>query len=134
MMTTSMLATRPTPSTPFQPTPRSSTVVREANTSHITRRNTYALKVRGDRMHDSNLFDGDVIIIRRYQYDSQHEMAVATINQREVALKQLSISRLGVHLLPEDAATPAVFLHNCDIQVLGMVMGIEHHDSPPRHH
>lgn len=134
MMTTSMLATRPAPSTSFQPTPLSSTVVREANTAHITRRNTYALKVRGDRMRDSNLFDGDVIIIRRYQHDAQHETAVATINQREVALKQLSISRLGVHLLPEDAATPAVFLHNCDIQVLGMVMGIEHHDSPPRHH
>lgn len=134
MMTTSMLATRPAPSTSFQPTPLSSTVVRETNTSHITRRNTYALKVRGDRMRDSNLFDGDVIIIRRYQHDTQHETAVATINQREVALKQLSISRLGVHLLPEDAATPAVFLHNCDIQVLGMVMGIEHHDSPPRHH
>ena len=134
MMTTSMLATRPAPSTSFQPAPLSSTVVREANTSHITRRNTYALKVRGDRMRDSNLFDGDVIIIRRYQHDAQHETAVTTINQREVALKQLSISRLGVHLLPEDAATPAVFLHNCDIQVLGMVMGIEHNDSPPRHH
>lgn len=101
---------------------------------HITRRNTYALKVRGDRMHASNLFDGDVIIIHRCQYDAQRETAIATINQREVALKQLSISRSGVHLWPEDTETPAVFLHNCDIQVLGMVMGVEHHPSPFQRH
>ncbi|MBR2514149.1 MAG: hypothetical protein IKE45_09020 [Halomonas sp.] len=133
-MTMSMPAPRPIQGAPLQPAPLSTTTARQRNAAHITRRNTYALKVRGDRMRDSNLFDGDVIIIRRYQHDTQQETAVATINQREVALKQLSISRLGVHLLPEDAATPAVFLHNCDIQVLGMVMGIEHHDSPSQHH
>lgn len=95
--------------------------------SNVTRRNTYALKIRGNRMHDCNLFDGDVIIIRRYQHDTHAETAVAEINQQEVALKQLSISRLGVQLWPEDAQQPALFLHNQDIQVLGMVMGIEPH-------
>ncbi|WP_434984496.1 LexA family protein [Vreelandella zhaodongensis] len=100
----------------------------------VTRRNTYALRVRGDRMRECNLFDGDVIIIRRHQHGSHQETAIATINQREVALKQLSISRLGVHLWPEDAAIPAVFLHNCDIQVLGMVMGVEHHAKHSQHH
>lgn len=109
-------------------------VTRQRSAMHVTRRNTYALKVRGDRMRDSNLFDGDVIIIRRYQHDTQQETAIVTINQREVALKRLSISRLGVHLLPEDSATPALFLHNCDIQVLGMVMGIEQHNSASQHH
>lgn len=133
-MTMSMPAPRPNQGAPLQPAALTTTTARRRNTAHITRRNTYALKVRGDRMRDSNLFDGDVIIIRRYQHDTQQETAVVTINQREVALKRLSISRLGVHLLPEDAATPEVFLHNCDIQVLGMVMGIEHHDSPSRHH
>lgn len=103
-------------------------------TPQVTRHNTYALKIRGDRMRDSNLFDGDVIIIRRYQQDTHQETAFATINQRQVALKQLSISRLGVHLWPEDASTPPVFLHNCDIQVLGMVMGVEHHDTTTRCH
>ncbi|MBR9923891.1 MAG: hypothetical protein GYB28_02740 [Gammaproteobacteria bacterium] len=100
----------------------------------VTRRNTYALRVRGNRMRECNLFDGDVIIIRRYQQGSHQETAIATINQREVALKQLSISRLGVHLWPEDAAMPAVFLHNCDIQVLGMVMGVGHGANNTQHH
>ncbi|EHA16107.1 LexA family transcriptional regulator [Halomonas sp. HAL1] len=98
-----------------------------APTPSITRRNTYALKVRGNAMRDCNLFDGDVIIIRRYQHDAQTETAVAEINQQKIVLKQLSISRFGVELWPEDTLQPALFLHNRDIQVLGMVMGVESH-------
>ncbi|WP_346795619.1 S24 family peptidase [Halomonas sp. Bachu 37] len=90
----------------------------------VMRRNTYALKVRGNAMCDCNLFDGDVIIIRRLQAGTNEETAVAEINQREVALKKLSIDRFGVHLLPADSLLPAVFLHNRDIQVLGLVMGV----------
>ncbi len=97
--------------------------------SSVTRRNTYALKVRGNGMCDCNLFDGDVIIIRRYQHDTQTETAVAEINQQTITLKQLSISRFGLALWPEDALQPTLFLHNRDIQVLGMVMGIEPHTS-----
>ncbi|MBZ5487216.1 hypothetical protein HW452_06725 [Halomonas aquamarina] len=94
----------------------------------MTRRNTYALKVRGNRMRDCNLFDGDVIIIRRFQHDTHEETAVAQINHQEFALKHLSINRFGVHLWPADAHTPDLFLHNRDIQVLGMVMGVAQHD------
>jgi repressor LexA len=97
----------------------------------VTRRNTYALKVRGNAMCDCNLFDGDVIIIRRYQHDAQSETAIAEINQQKIALRQLSISRFGVELWPEDTLQPALFLHNRDIQVLGMVMGVEPHPSRP---
>lgn len=93
----------------------------------VTRRNTYALKVRGNALCDCNLFDGDVIIIRRYQHNTQTETAVAEINQQTIALRQLSISRFGVELWPEDTLQPALFLHNRDIQVLGMVMGVEPH-------
>ncbi|TVP49902.1 MAG: hypothetical protein EA345_05880 [Halomonas sp.] len=122
-MTISMAApTAPLNSLP--PVPRTHT-----SAPHVTRRNTYALKIRGNRMRDCNLFDGDVIIIRRYQDDTQAETAVAEINQQEIALKQLSISRLGVQLWPEDIQQPTLFLHNQDIQVLGMVMGIEPHPS-----
>lgn len=122
-----MSISMPTPTATLNPMPpalRPCTL-----TPSVTRRNTYALKVRGNRMCDCNLFDGDVIIIRRYQHDTHAETAVAEINQQEIALKQLSISRFGVQLWPEDALQPALFLHNRDIQVLGMVMGIEPHPS-----
>ena len=124
------------PSTPPPLASRSaSSHARQACTPpRVTRRNTYALRIRGDRMRDCNLFDGDVIIIHRHQHDAHQETAVATINQREVTLKQLSISRLGIHLWPEDAAIPDLFLHNCDIQVLGMVMGVAQHTTETQHH
>ena len=124
------------PSTPHPLASRSaSSHTRQACTPpRVTRRNTYALRIRGDRMRDCNLFDGDVIIIHRHQHDAHQETAVATINQREVTLKQLSISRLGIHLWPEDAAIPDLFLHNCDIQVLGMVMGVAQHTTETQHH
>ncbi|RCV91370.1 S24 family peptidase [Vreelandella rituensis] len=93
----------------------------------VMRRNTYAVKIRGNALHDCNLFDGDVIIIRRFQNDADEETLTAEINQQEITLKKLSISRLGVHLLPADTLQPAMFLHNRDIQVLGLVMGINRH-------
>jgi repressor LexA len=122
-MTLSM-ATATTTFARRQPAPRP-----YAMTPSVTRRNTYALKVRGNALRDCNLFDGDVIIIRRYQHDTQTETAVAEINQQTIALRQLSISRFGVELWPEDTLQPALFLHNRDIQVLGMVMGVEPHPS-----
>lgn len=120
-MNMSMNAALPT----TRPTPRPYAIPSAA--ARMTRRNTYTLKVRGNRMADCNLFDGDVIVIRRYQDDSQGETVIAEINQQTLALKQLSISRAGVRLWLDDARHPEVFLHNRDIQVLGMFMGIEHH-------
>ena len=92
----------------------------------MTRRNTYAVRVRGDGMRDCNLFNGDVIIIRRFQYGT-HETASAEINHRAVALKRLTINRDGLHLMFDNTDWSAVFLHNRDIEVLSLVMGIEHH-------
>ncbi|WP_244183008.1 LexA family protein [Vreelandella songnenensis] len=117
----SPLAAAPCPSKSIQ-------TARAFQAPRMTRRNTYALKVRGNRMRDCNLFDGDVIIIRRFQHDTHEETAVAQINQQEIALKHLSINRFGVHLWPADAHAPDLFLHNRDIQVLGMVMGVAQHD------
>ncbi|MCA1773645.1 MAG: hypothetical protein LC677_13985 [Halomonas sp.] len=120
-MNMSMNAALPT----IRPTP--SAYAMPSAAAQMTRRNTYTLKVRGDRMADCNLFDGDVIVIRRYQHDNQDETVIAEINQQALALKQLSISRTGVRLWLDDAQNREVFLHNRDIQVLGMFMGIEHH-------
>ncbi|WP_447894057.1 LexA family protein [Vreelandella sp. GE22] len=116
------------PSTREYATPRAASTERD-----VTRRNTYALRVRGNRMQQYNLFDGDVIVIHRHQRGPHRETATATINQHEVVLKELSINRLGVHLCPEDQAMPAVFLHNGDIQVLGMVMGKSPAAAEKRH-
>lgn len=104
----------------------------EACTTHDTvqapasmvRRNTYALRVRGDSMVDCNIFDGDVIIIERCESAENGETAVVLINQQEVTLKTLYIERSGVRLQPANESMPPIYLKNSDIQVLGMVMGV----------
>ncbi|WP_163577805.1 LexA family protein [Halomonas faecis] len=90
----------------------------------MVRRNTYALRVRGDSMIDCNIFDGDVIIIERQESAENGETAVVLINQQEVTLKTLYIERSGVRLQPANDAMPPIYLKNSDIQVLGMVMGV----------
>ncbi|QTF92288.1 S24 family peptidase [Halomonas sp. BM-2019] len=90
----------------------------------MVRRNTYALRVRGDSMIDCNIFDGDVIIIERQESAENGETAVVMINNREVTLKKLYIDRAGVRLQPANERMAPIVLKNSDIQVLGLVMGV----------
>lgn len=92
--------------------------------SRMVRRNTYALRVRGDSMVDCNIFDGDVIIIERQESAENGETAVVMINDQEVTLKKLYIEKSGVRLQPANAGMAPIFLRNSDIQVLGLVMGV----------
>ncbi len=92
--------------------------------SSMVRRNTYALRVRGDSMIDCNIFDGDVIIIERQESAENGETAVVMINNQEVTLKKLYIDRAGVRLQPANERMAPIFLKNSDIQVLGLVMGV----------
>lgn len=102
------------------------------NVSHVrvprrmVRRNTYALRVRGDSMIDCNIFDGDVIIIEQCESAENGETAVVMINNQEVTLKKLYIEKSGVRLQPANRQMDPIYLKNSDIQVLGMVMGVVH--------
>ncbi|MHB0776680.1 LexA family protein [Halomonas sp. WWR20] len=95
--------------------------------SRMVRRNTYALRVRGDSMIDSNIFDGDIIIIERYESAENGETAVVLINDQEVTLKKLYIEKSGVRLQPANETMPPIYLKNDDVQVLGLVMGVMRH-------
>ncbi len=92
--------------------------------SSMVRRNTYALKVRGNSMIDCNIYDGDVIIIERCESAENGETAVVMINDQEVTLKKLYIEKSGVRLQPANESMPPIILKNSDIQVLGLVMGV----------
>ncbi|SEL32998.1 transcriptional repressor LexA [Halomonas daqiaonensis] len=90
----------------------------------MVRRNTYALRVRGDSMIDCNIFDGDVIIIERRESAENGETAVVMINDQEVTLKKLYIEKSGVRLQPANERMAPIYLRNDDIQVIGLVMGV----------
>lgn len=97
--------------------------------ARLVRRNTYALRVRGDSMIDSHIFDGDIIIIERYESAENGETAVILINNQEVTLKKLFIEKNGVRLQPANDTMAPIFLKNEDVQVLGLVMGVMRHAS-----
>ncbi|MEQ6917122.1 transcriptional repressor LexA [Halomonas aquatica] len=90
----------------------------------MVRRNTYALRVRGDSMVDCNIFDGDVIIIERSESAENGETAVVMINDQEVTLKKLYIEKSGVRLQPANEHMAPIYLSNDDVQVIGLVMGV----------
>lgn len=90
----------------------------------MVRRNTYALRVCGNSMVDCNIFDSDVIVIEQRESAENGETAVVMINGQEVTLKKLYIEKSGVRLQPANQHMAPIHLRNCDIQVLGMVMGV----------
>lgn len=93
--------------------------------SQLFRKNTYALKVRGDSMIDANIHDGDIIIIEQRQSVENGETCVVMINNQYVTLKRLYIDRSGVRLDPANSTMSPIYLRNEDVQVLGIVMGLK---------
>ncbi|OHV13866.1 LexA family protein [Kushneria phosphatilytica] len=98
--------------------------------SRMVRRNTYALRVRGESMIDCNIHDGDIIIIERFESAENGETAVVLINNQEVTLKRLYIDKSGVRLEPANREMAPIHLKNDDVQVLGLVMGVARRPAP----
>ncbi len=92
--------------------------------SKLVRKNTYALRVRGNSMKDANIIDGDVVIIEQTQQAENGEKVVVQINQREVTLKTLRLDEEGVKLVPANSNMQPIILNNADVEVLGIVRGV----------
>ncbi len=50
--------------------------------SKLVRKNTYALRVRGNSMADANILDGDVVSIEQSQVAENGERVVVRINKK----------------------------------------------------
>ena len=101
-----------------------------ANDEHVSvpatmvRRNTYALKVRGNSMIDDNILDGDIIVIEKRESATNGQTVVAMINYEQVTLKKLYIEADGIRLQPANPEMQPIYLHNEDVQILGIVTGV----------
>ena len=92
--------------------------------SKLVRKNTYALRVRGNSMVDANILDGDVVVIEQSQIAENGERVVVRINQKEVTLKRLRLDQDGVKLIPANSTMSPIVLNNADVEVLGIVRGV----------
>ena len=91
---------------------------------NLVRRNTYALRVRGESMIEDNIQDGDVIVIEKRESAANGETVVAMINYEQVTLKKLYIEADGIRLQPANPNMEPIYLHNEDVQILGIVTGV----------
>ena len=90
----------------------------------MVRRNSYALRVRGHSMIDDNIQDGDIIVIEKRETACNGESVVAMINGETVTLKKFYVEREGIRLQPANPEMEPIYLHNEEVQILGIVTGV----------
>ncbi|MDB4022214.1 peptidase [Litorivicinus sp.] len=106
---------------PIEMFPEEATV---AVPARLVKKNTYALRVRGDSMRDANILPGDLVIIEQSQAAENGEKVVVRINGKEVTLKTLKVDEDGVKLFPANNSMEPIILNNADVEVLGIVRGV----------
>jgi len=90
----------------------------------MVRKNTYALRVRGNSMIDDNIQEGDIIVIEKRESAENGQTVVAMINGENVTLKKFYIERDGIRLQPANPEMDPIILKNQDVQILGIVTGV----------
>ena len=92
--------------------------------ANMVRKNTYALRVRGNSMIDDNIQEGDVIVIEKREHAANGQTVVAMINGEHVTLKKFYVERDGIRLQPANPEMQPIILKNEDVQILGIVTGV----------
>lgn len=92
--------------------------------TNMVRKNTYALKVRGHSMIDDNIQDGDVIVIEKRETAENGQSVIAMINGEQVTLKRFYVEPDGIRLQPANPEMSPIYLHNDEVQILGIVTGV----------
>lgn len=90
----------------------------------MVKKETFALRVKGNSMIDENIKCGDIVIIERRSSAENGESVVVRINNEEVTMKKLYIEKEGVRLQPANSEMAPIILKNADIEILGIVTGI----------
>lgn len=90
----------------------------------LQRKDTFALRVKGDSMIEMNIQNGDLVVIERTQTAANGETAVVRINQETVTLKKLYVQADGVCLMPANSEMEPIWLDNEDVEVVGILRGV----------
>ena len=90
----------------------------------MQRKDTFALRVKGNSMIEMNIQDGDLVVIERTQHAANGETAVVRINQETVTLKKLYVQPDVVCLMPANSEMEPIWLDNDDVEVVGILRGV----------
>lgn len=82
----------------------------------------YALRVKGDSMQDTGIFDSDTVIVREQPVVENGEIGVAIINDNEATLKRIYKEKNTFRLQPANSNYKPIRVKN--LEVRGKVTGI----------
>lgn len=89
------------------------------------RGNHYVLRVRGDSMIDEQIRDGDFVIVNERRAADNGEMVIALLGGNAATMKRYYRERDGrIRLQPANEAMPPMYVHENDILVQGVVVGV----------
>ena len=90
----------------------------------VGRRETYALRVRGDSMIDEQIRDGDIVIVEDRQTTQDGETVIALVDGSDVTLKKLYREGGRVRLQPANANVAPIVVAAAQVRVQGVVVGV----------
>ena len=90
----------------------------------VGKRETYALRVRGDSMIDEQIRDGDVVIIEDRKTAENGEMVIALLQSADVTLKKFYRDNGRIRLQPANENLKPIMVDADQVQIQGVVVGI----------
>lgn len=87
--------------------------------------NHYVLRVRGNSMVDEQIKDGDFVVVNQRERADNGEMVIALINGNSATVKKYFRERDGrIRLQPANEAMQPIYVHENDITIQGIVVGV----------
>lgn len=87
--------------------------------------NHFVLKVRGSSMIDEQIRDGDFVVVNERQRADNGEMVIAMLNGSSATVKKFYRERDGrIRLQPANELMPPIYVHENDITIQGIVVGV----------
>ena len=90
----------------------------------VGRRDSYALRVKGDSMIDEQIRDGDFVIVEDRRSVDNGEMVIALVGGVDVTLKKFYRENGRIQLQPANPAMQPIMLDPDRVQVQGVVVGV----------
>ena len=85
----------------------------------------YVLRVRGDSMIDEQIRDGDYVVVHSRNSARNGEMVIALLHGSHATVKKFYREKSGwVRLQPANPAVDPIFVHENDIMIQGVVVGV----------
>jgi repressor LexA len=90
----------------------------------VGKRDTYALRVRGDSMIDEQIRDGDVVIVENRKTADNGEMVIALLRGTKVTLKKFYRDHGLIRLQPANEKVQPLIVDANLVQIQGVVIGV----------